>query len=287
MHMKHITSFPAFALVGLLAGCALSPRPFQAASSHVAAPPVLFVSADKAAGQGSATYARDLAAALATYGVPTTTDQPKDRNWQLRIMTAQAGAQVTPTYQIIGPDKKIYDQLPGSSIPVKGWTTDDPAVLSQAAAQDASNLSNLLAKLNAKIQLEAPDSLANRPPRLFIGTVTGAPGDGDSTFPADLGHDLSMSGLKLVTDKNAADFSVTGQVKTIPATKADSVIELNWVVHDSNGRLVGQVTQLREVKAADPTAWSAIAPSVVQEAANGVATVVHNDIVKHHAAQKD
>lgn len=289
MHLKFFPPLLALLLAGLLAGCAESSGTIAGLAGHQAPPPapVLFItptSHGSVATSANTVYANDLVDALAGYGVPATVEPPQDRNWQLQVAVTQADQSVVPSYRIIGPNHKVYGQLSGAPVTAQGWETGDQAVLSQVAGRDAAILSGMLAKINAKVQLENPESLANRTPRLFIGTVSGAPGDGDLLLPIDLGRDLSAAGLKLVTDQKNADFSVTAIVKITPVAASDAIAELDWHVHDSNGRLVGQVTQLRELKAPDlSTAWQTVAASLAQEAATGVATVVHNDIVKGHA----
>lgn len=285
--MKHTPLLLVLPLLGTLASCAMPHRPLAGLPPTPRlppAPPVLFVSSPAHAllnNQSGITYAHDLADALAAYGIPTTTTPPKDQNWQLKITARHADGQIAPFYQIIGPDHKTYGQISGTQMSELDWKTSDPAKLAQIVKRDSAALSGVLTKLNNHIQQTNPDSLANRTPLLFIDGVVGAAGDGDASLTSNLAHAFLGSKLKLTPSLKGADFSVSGDVKALPVAAGDNVTQINWIVRDSNGRLVGQVTQLRELKPSQMTPhWGALALNLTQEAANGISTVIFNDIVK-------
>lgn len=291
--MKPVTLFLALPMLGALAGCATMRRPLATLPSAPSppAPPVLLVCAPTHAlldEQAGAIYAHDLADALAAYGIPTTTTPPKQRNWQLEIIARHMGGQIAPLYQIIGPDRKDYGQIAGTQMPALEWEAGDPQRLAQIASKDSSELSALLTKLNNHIQQTNPESLANRTPLLFMAGVFGAPGDGDESLSSHLAHALTEANLKLAPQLEGADFSVTGDVKAITIAGEAPITQINWIVRDSNGRLVGQVTQLRELKlsAINPH-WGPLAVALTQEAASGISTVIHNDIVKKQKQEKN
>lgn len=286
--MKSFFPLLPLLLAGALAGCSLPPRLFHAspapAAPHAVAAPDLFITTTPSIFMNQpagANYARDLADALADYGIPVMVCSPKAQSWRLRVAAIPQGETITPTYLVIGPDEKLYGDISGAPIPAQSWKNNDATILSRAASRDSADLSKLLAKINARIQRTNPHSLAHRTPRLFVGQVTGASGDGDIVLPADLTQALNGTEVKLTTHKKEADFSVTGSVKTTPATTGDMVAQLTWTIRDSSDRLVGQVTQLRELQgSATLPNWKSNAPGLTQEAASGVLTVIHNDIVK-------
>ena len=127
------------------------------------------------------------------------------------------------------------------------WSNGDPDALNKAANTDALALCSLLASVNASVQQSNPQSLENRPARVFVGKVTGAPTDGDSALALDISRDLPNAELALVNDPAQADFVVSGEVKTQPDTNHQTVVQIVWTVHDSNKRVAGQVTQLHEL----------------------------------------
>lgn len=277
----------------LLAGCGTLPQPFYgnpgptAARLAIPPAPVLMVPPPTSALLGDVAagiYAHDLASELASYDVPSVAGPVQNNNWHLQVTASLNGANVTPTYDVIGPDGKSYAKQAGQPIPAKGWADGDQAILTQAATADAPALSQLMARLNAQLQESNPQSLENRTPRIFIGTVTGAPGDGDTVLPADLAHALPSPNLELVNDKQKADFTVKCTVKTSPADQGQLLVELDWVVYDINGRVAGQVTQLHALNPKDMSPhWGDVGAAATQEAAGGIQNVVQNEILKKTA----
>lgn len=280
----------ALFLALLLAGCGTLPQPFYGnpgpTATRLAIPPapVLIVPAPTAAllGDDSAEiYARDLAKELAAYDVPSVAEPAQKNNWHLQITAALSGNDVTPAYDVIGPDGKSYGKQNGQPVPAKSWSEGEQATLVQVAATDAPGLSKLMSRINAEIQQSNPQSLENRTPRIFIGQVTGAPGDGDSALPSDLARSLPDPNLELVTNKQEADFTVTGKVKTTPAGQGQLLVELDWVVHDTNDRIAGQVTQIHMLNQSDISPyWGDVAAAAATEAAGGIQNIVQNEILK-------
>lgn len=281
----------SLALPLALAACGTLPQPFYGNPGGPLAeklsqppPPVLMVPTPGAAllgGDAAALYAKDIAAALAAHDVPSVAGPATKTEWRLGISASVKGDQVTPAYAIIGPDGKSYGQQTGAVVPAAGWANGDDTTLNAAANADAPSLTQLMTNINAQIQQSNPASLENRTPRVFIGAVTGAPGDGDTALPLNLGRDLASPDLTMVTDTQQADFTVTGTIKTSPAPQGQLQVELDWVVRDRNNRIIGQVTQIHDLDPEDITPhWGDVAAAAAQEAAQGVSTVVRNEILK-------
>jgi hypothetical protein len=273
-----------------LASCGTLPEPFygnpgpEGAILSIPPAPVLMVPAPTGALLGddaAKLYAKDLAAQLANMDVPSIFGPAGKGEWQL-VATAQLkGNDVTPAYTVIGPNDKTYGRLQGAPVSAAAWADGTTSALQDAAAADAKPLSKLLANINARVQQSNPLSLENRPPRVFIGTVTGAPGDGDTALPLDLSRDLPSPGLELVNSAKQADFSVTGVVKATPSGPGQVTVELDWSVLDSNHRKIGQVTQLHVLAVSDISPyWGDVAAAAASEAASGIQQVVLNAKLK-------
>jgi hypothetical protein len=283
------------ALPLLLAGCGTLPQPFygnpgspEAAKLAQPPAPVLMVPTPKTAlltDDAAALYAKDVAASLAAHDVPSVAGPAVKNEWQLGISASVSGTIVTPAYAIIGPDGKTYGHQTGATAPASGWSAGDAATLNAAATADAPALTQLMSNINAQIQQANPQSLENRAPRVFVGTVTGAPGDGDTSLPLNLARNLGGPNLNVVTNAQQADFTITAAIKTSPAPQGQLQVELDWVVRDRNNRIVGQVTQLHDLDPKDITPyWGDVAAAAAQEAAQGVSTVVQNEILKKKPA---
>ncbi len=294
--MKYLLLLLPLALTGALAGCGTLPQPFygnpggpEAEKLSLPPAPVLMLPTPKTAlldDKSAALYAHDLAARLAEHDVPSVAAPAAKGNWQLGISASLNGANVIPAYVIpayviTGPDGKVYGHQTGAPVPAAGWSNGDDATLQAAASADAPTLTALMTIINAQIQQSNPDSLENRVPKVFMGAVTGAPGDGDTSLPLNIARDLPGPNLELAKTAAQADFTVIGKIKTTPAPQGQIQVELDWVVRDSNNRVVGQVTQIHDLNPTDITPyWGDVAAAAGGEAAKGISTVVQNEILK-------
>lgn len=291
--MKH--GLPVLLLLAL-ASCGTLPQPFrgnpgpQAARLAVPPAPVLMVPTPKAADlppQAAALFAQDLADQLAENDVPTVAGPPLKQGWTLAVSAHRQDKVVVPDYVVTGPNGKTYGQQMGAPVPVAAWQAADAATLQEAASVDATPLARLMAQINARIQRSNPESLENRPARLYVGPVTGAPGDGDSALPLNLKRDLPGADDVLADTPEDADFTVTGHIKTSPAKNGQVLVELDWVVRDTNNRVVGRVTQLHDLSPHDIAPyWGDVAAAAAQEAASGIQQVVQNAVLKKAKAAK-
>lgn len=285
--MKQILRVAALMVGVFLSGCGSSSRPNLAAHlAYPTTPLLMVIPAPELINEKAAQiYAHDVAGALNDYGILTTDNRANNQNWQLQISTNPQNGLIIPHYKVIGPDRKSYGQIAGAPILSNDWQAGQQEKLSEAAAKDSASLSKLLARINSTVQKNNPHSLANRTPVLFIGPTIGAPGEGDETLPAKLSEALKATPLKLTPSPEDADFSVTCLVEIVSTSPSEKLAEINWIIKDSGNRLVGQVTQLHELKTQTfLNFWDAPPASEIQEAAEGILTVIHNDILK--TAQK-
>jgi hypothetical protein len=276
----------------LLVACGTPPEPFLGRpgleGARLAQPPapVLFIPtplhADLSTVSAQA-YTRALADALAAQDVPSVPGPVQGRNWHLDVSAAKAAGQVTPDFAITGPDGKVYGRVEGTPQPQSAWEAATADVLSASARQDSVALSQKLSAINATIQQSNPESLENRTPRIYVGLVSGAPGDGDQSLPYNLAKDLGTPELEVTQNAQLADFTVTATVKSKPDVGGQVLVELDWQVKDSNGRVAGQVTQLHDLNPRDISPyWGDVAAAAATEAASGVQDVVRNAVLKKH-----
>jgi hypothetical protein len=216
------------ALPLLLAGCGTLPQPLlgkpgaMGARLAVPPPPVLIVPPppDALLGNRAAdAYAHDLAKALVDRNVPSIVRPARPYDWQLEATARTANATVIPGFRIIGPGHKEYGHLTGAEVSGAAWAAGDPATLRQAADAAAPGLVKQLSAINAAVQQSNPASLENRPPRVRLIRVTGAPGDGNHALKLDVSRDLPKLGVVMVDHTADADFLIDGVVKVSPANK--------------------------------------------------------------------
>jgi hypothetical protein len=275
-----------FPLALTLTACGTLPEPFYGDPGKVGAilavppAPVLIIPppTDALLADDSAKlYTADLAAALAADDVPSIARPAKKTDWRITTTANLSGAQVTPRYTLTGPDGKTYGQIFGAPIDAAAWSNGTPSALTSQAATDAQPLVKILETANAEIQGSNPNSLENRPPRVYIAGVTGAPGDGNASLALDLSRDLPPLSDEITTTKSNADFTINAIVITKPDSNKQILVQLNWLVYDANNRKIGQVTQLHDVNPPDITPyWGDTAAAAAAEAAAGIHTVINN-----------
>ncbi len=273
----------------MLSACGTLPEPFYGnpgpEGARLAAPPapVLVIPTPTAAllaDPSAGLYATDLATALANLGVPSIARPAQPSDWRLTITASIAGTTVTPAYTLTGPDQKLYGKQTGAAIAAADWANGSPAILATAAATDAIPLSRLLAAANAAVQQSNPASLENRPPRLFLTGVSGAPGDGDTALALNLTRDLTNMGLILTPHQRDADFTIAGLVTTTPDTNSQLLLQLTWTIHDASNRMIGQVTQLHDLNPTDISPyWGDVAAAAATQGAAGIQEAINNTIL--------
>ncbi len=294
--MRRLALPIAMLLPILLGGCGTLPQPFygnpgpEGAKLAIPPPPVLIIPPPTQAllaDDSARLYAADLAAAFVALDVPSIAGPGQKTDWRLIATASLSGNDVIPAYTILGPDSKNYGSQTGAKVNEADWANGNAQALNKAAATDALALCNLLASVNASVQQSNPQSLENRPARIFMGNVTGAPTDGDSALALDITRDLpSIQGV-LVENPAEADFTVSGQVKTQPDTNRQLLVQITWTVRDSNHRAIGQVTQLHDLDPADITPyWGDVAAAAASQGASGVQQVISNATLQKKSGHK-
>lgn len=269
-------------LVVFLAGCGGLPRPFEgrpgiAGTRLVQPPPARLVVATPTAAllpNDSATLLADsLATALAAQDIPAISARPSPGEWRLAITAEAQNGQVVPMYTIFDATGEQAGVQQGQAIAAGDWASGAPATLKAAAAAAAPGISSLLTSIDAARRASDPNSLINRPARIAVPDVTGAPGDGNRQLARNMR--LQLASLGLIVQDTQPDFTLAGQVKAVPIAGGQSRIEIQWVITDATGDERGRIVQLNEVPEGSLSRfWGDVALVVAQEAAGGVKDVV-------------
>jgi hypothetical protein len=270
----------------MLSACGTLPQPFygnpgaEGAKLATPPPPILIVPKPGQALLGddaAKLYAADLAAAFVALDVPSIAGPAGSTDWRLVTTASLHGNEVIPAYRVLGPDGKTYGRQNGAPADAAGWANGNAEVLQKAAGTDALALCKLLGDINARVQGSNPESLENRPARVYLAGVTGAPTDGDNALALDIGRDLPGANIGMVDNPAQADFVVSGAVKAQADQHRQILVELVWTVRDSNHRVIGAVTQLHDLNPADITPyWGDVAAAAAAEGASGVQQVITN-----------
>jgi len=277
-------------LAALLAGCGELPRPFEGNPGRMgrllAMPPPARLAVGVPDGAllpdaSVALFRNDVASALSDGDVPAV-DAPAQRgDWRLALGADLQAGRVVPHFTVIDPVGKSRGSIDGAPVDPGQWSAGTPATLRQVAAAAAAPVSTLLTSIEARRQMSDPNSLLNRPARVAVLSVTGAPGDGDHALQRKMRDQLPGHGETVQDAAAGADFTVTGHVKVTPTGPDDGTVEVTWVVNDARGKQAGVVAQVHDEKLALIGGyWGELATAVCTEAAGGVHEVISNQLMK-------
>ena len=277
-------------LLGLTA-CGDLPEPFLgnpgATARRLAQPPTprLVVPPPGNALLGDAasqTLAADLARALQAQEVPAFAQAPQPADWRL-VATADAhDGSVVPVFTVLDPKGANQGKADGMPVPAGAWADASPATLNAAAIEAAPKIARLLTSIETAREKADPNSLYNRPPKVMVAEVTGAPGDGDISLTRQLRTRLGVLGPMVQTTAKGADFTVQGQVRIVPLPRRQERVEIQWIIKDAQGRERGRVVQLNVIPAGTlDHYWGDVAVVVATEASGGI-----NDLLKQQTGRE-
>ncbi len=270
----------------LLASCGDLPRPFagnpgrRALQLSAPPPPRLVIPPPQ---QGllpapdAAVWAHDVAEALIADEIPAFATVGGPGEWQLRLSATLRGDQVVPTYTLLDPKGANRGDVAGQPVPAAAWAQAAPAGFQKAASEVAPQVLGLLRAVDATIKQSDPNSLYNRPARIFFTGVTGAPGDGDAALSRFMRRKIPETGDQLVDHQASADFVLRGTVKMTDEPGGQQQVEIHWIVSDASGTIAGDVAQGHDIgKGTLDRFWGDVASVVADEAAGGVHEVITN-----------
>jgi len=269
----------------LLASCGGLPQPFfgnpGSVGARLAQPPPSRLAVPTPAQSllsdaGGDAWAEAMAASLLNEEIPASHTAPRPGDWILTLAAKLAGPNVVPSYTLANSLGEPQGTSQGAPVPAAAWARNDPAVLKSAAAAAAPGIAALITRIEAARLQSDPNSLQNRPARVYLAGVTGAPGDGNRSLPAQMRLKLTGQGIVVQDTPENADFQLRGEVRTAPGANGTLRIELQWIVTDARGER-GRLLQLNEVPpAAVNHYWGDVAVAASEEAAAGVKDVITN-----------
>ncbi len=269
----------------LLTGCGGLPQPFFGdpgrTGALLAAPPPARLAVPPPAQSlltdaGSQAWAKATAHALADLAVPASYGPARSGDWRLVLSATMRGPDIVPAYEVFDPAGASQGTAQGTPISAAAWSNDGEPVLQTAAAQAAPGVNDLLTRIQAARLQADPNSLQNRPARVYVAGVTGAPGDGNQSLDAQIKLKLGNYGITVQNTQSGADYRVRCVVQTSPGSGGQLKVELQWIVDDARGER-GKVVQLNEVPGgALDRYWGDVAVVAAEQAAGGIKDVLFN-----------
>ncbi len=270
----------------LCSGCGDLPRPFagnpgrNALQLSVPPPPRLDVPTPQQGllpAQDAALWAHDMADALVEREIPAFATADRPGEWVLRLSASLHGNAVVPSYTLLDPKGASRGDVAGHAVPAALWAQAAPDQLRQSAIEAAPQVLAMLRAVDATIKQSDPNSLYNRPARIFFSGVTGAPGDGDRALARAMRARIPETGDLLVDRAAGADFLLRGTVKITDEPGGAQQVEIHWLVADRAGRTAGDVAQGHDIPHGTlDRYWGDVAGVVADEAAGGVHEVITN-----------
>lgn len=270
----------------ILSGCGALPQPFFGnpgrQGARLAEPPpgrlaVPVPSQSLLTEDGATVWAAAVAEALVQREVPAVSGSfPRGREWTLAMTAAVQGGNVVPHYAIQNPAGDVQGAADGPPVPARAWAGGDPATLKAAATAAAPGIAGLLDRMEAARMQADPTSLANRPARVFLAGVVGAPGDGNKSLADQIKLRMTQEGLVVQETPSGADYQVHGEVTSAPAPGGQLKLELLWLVNDARGER-GKILQVNQVPQGQIVPfWGDVAVAAAQEAGTAVKRVITN-----------
>jgi hypothetical protein len=279
-------TFTSVLLLLTLSACGDLPQPFAgrpgATALRLATPPParLTVPTPGAAllpPKEASLMAHDLTDALVAQELPAFPEQPRAGDWQIRVSAELQGSTVVPRYELLDAGMRSKGGFTGAPLSAAAWAAGDPAIYQQAAAAAAPQITALLRSVDAAIKQSDPNSLYNRPARIFVAGVIGAPGDGNLALARQMRAKLPDTGDVLATSAAGADFIVRGTVHIAQLAGRQQQVEIHWLVFDPQGKEAGDIAQGHDIDQGSlDHFWGDVASAVADEAAPGVHEVINN-----------
>ena len=223
--------------------------------------------------------ADNLATALQMQEVPAMARVAQKTDWQLVTRAEVRGQDVVPMFTVRDPKGEEQGSVEGAAIPQADWAMANDSTLRAAAVEAAPKIAATLTGIRIARDRADPNSLYNRPAKVLVADVTGAPGDGNQVLTQQMRTRLAALGPVVLTTPAGADFAVRGQVTAVPIPGRQQRIEIQWYVSGADGGERGRVVQLNEIPAGTlDRYWGDVAVVVATEASGGVYDVIKRQV---------
>jgi hypothetical protein len=146
----------------------------------------------------------------------------------------------------------------------------DPETIAALAGRVAAQLASAMGA-KAPGGVATSGATAAAAPRLFIGRVSGAPGDGNFALAAAISAVLTGEGLALAQERKRATHSLSATVTLARDHPGEQTVSIIWRILDPSGKVLGEVAQSNTIPAGSlDRGWGDTAYDVASAAAEGL-----------------
>jgi len=281
--MRHLR-FTCILLVIALAACQGAAQTPSATSSAKRGPPaltppdsvgILVLPVTGAPQPVADDIAQAMAAALQQADVPASTVASNQRSFRLSstvttLAAGDGGDAFIVSWTLNDSDGRALGGAESN-------TTASAAAWRRGGGDIARALANPAAPAIAKlVESDAPLPQGNASPLIALGTVSGAPGDGDSALARAMGAALERVHVALAGPGGfKPDYTLSGVVEVSPPAGPNQKVKVSWALLRPDGSEVGRVNQENAVPAGSlDRVWGDIAYAVTSAAAPGVRQLI-------------
>lgn len=246
----------ALALLLLAAACQPLPRPFEnprgplSLNELASMGPqwgVVVLPVGAMPGDGATGLAARTAEALRARGIAASdTGRSEGRYTLAGEALATSNDEGTTSVSIVwalrDPRGGIYARASvAQSLPDRDWRMAAPDTLESLAVASASQLAPLIDPGGEPVGLPRPEVA----PRVHLGPVDGAPGDGREALATALVAALDLRGIRVAAEDTEAPL-ITGTVTVTPVPNGEH-LAIRWAVLNPDGSEIGAVEQENDV----------------------------------------
>lgn len=269
----------ALALAACQGGGLSSPVSHANLATPTLTPPdsagILVLAVSGAPSPAATDIAQAMADALQQADVPASTSASNQRSFRLTstvttLAAGDSGDDIIITWTLADANGR---RLGGA----QSNTTASEASWRRGGDDIARALANPAAPALAKlIQSDAPLPQGNASPVVALGSVSGAPGDGDTALARAMGAALGRVHVDLAdAGGGKPDYTLSGTVEVSPPDGKNQKVKVSWALLRPDGSEVGRVNQENAVPAGSlDRYWGDIAYAVTNAAAPGVRQLI-------------
>lgn len=239
--------------------------------------PALVVEAPQGMNAEVATVLRDqVVEAARKHDIPALSI-PTPLAWVLNAQAATVassgkggGAQTVISWRLLDATGRERTQFPVTFAGTEEALSRGGAAL--LAEQTAAALERAL--MHPGRQVAANPSASDRP-IAWVGSVKGAPGDGNTALARAMTGVLPLKGVKVEAKKDKAQWRIEGTVSIKRGPNDKDVVTLKWTVFDAKGKEAGTIAQENAVpRGRLNKPWAEIAGFAAEAAAEGIAQLL-------------
>jgi hypothetical protein len=116
---------------------------------------------------------------------------------------------------------------------------------------------------------------APRQTKVMVGSIEGAPSDGNRQLLGGMRRALGSSRIVVMDSAGADTFVVSAKVKLTPTDDRTGQLELSWFLKDPSGKEIGKIDQSNPVPlAAARGSWAGFGDIVAQAAVEGILELI-------------